>query len=427
MKSSPARRAVLASALAAGLLSGAAFAQEPAPGGPTMLSTAFTPEALREARLAEFEAIVDRAAATEDFVGLAVAVVSGGETVFMKTWGVLEAGSAAPVTPDTVFRLASVSKGFASGLAARAVSEGRFDWQSPVSPYAPRFALSGGGEKAVTIEHILSHRVGLPPNAYDNLLEAGIGVPDILPRFRSVKPICRVGACYAYQNISYNLIAGVLAAEYGAPYEELISTQIFAPLGMRNASFGVAGLSANGNWARPHKRDRIKGEVKAFTPWRTAEVNDSYYRTPAAGGVNASIRDMAEWLKAQMGHAPHVLPADALKALHRPVVQTAAETRRWRALSRRIADTHYGLGWRIYDYAGEILVTHSGGVEGYGAQIAMLPEKDIGVVVLANTRAERVWRIAPTFLDLELGLPEEDWLALNETFSDETSVFGGDR
>lgn len=406
----------LTSSLALWIAGVSAQAQEtPAPtGGPTLLSDAFSEESFAQTRLDEFTALLDEAAGKDDFVGLAVAVVRDGEIALLKTYGVREAGGSAPVTPDTVFRLASVSKGFSSSLAAMAIQEGRLSADTPVTSFAPRLALPGGGEAQATLTDILSHRVGLPPYAYDNLLEAGTPVKDILPKFRSVKPICKVGRCYAYQNITYNLVGDALASAYGAPYEELVRDRIFTPLGMRTASLGAEGLEATGNWARPHKRQRIKGEAKAFGPWEIAKMKDAYYRTPAAGGVNASILDMAAWLKAQMHAAPDVAPDAVLEMIHSPVVDTPAETRRWRSLSSRITNTKYGLGWRIYDYAGHKLVNHSGGVEGYGAQIAFLPERNIGIVILSNTRAERVWRILPTFLDIELGLPEEDWLALHE-------------
>ena len=121
---------------------------------------------------------------------------------------------------------------------------------------------------------------------------------------------------------------------------------------------------------------------------------------------------MAIWLQAQLGAFPEILPAEVLERIHQPRVASLSETRRWRRLGNRVRSTHYGLGWRIYDYAGERLVTHSGSVEGYMAQIAFLPEHGVGIVILANARALRAWRILPTFLDQWLGLPEEDWLEL---------------
>lgn len=416
---------VLAAALCS--VAGAALAEEtqsaPVNSGPTMLSSAFSPESLEKARLKEFEALLDQASLTEDFVGLAVAVVRRGELAMLKTYGVTEAGGASPVTPNTVFRVGSLSKGFASTLAGLAIAEGKVSLATPVAPYARRFALKGGAERKLTVENVLSHRVGLPPNAYDNLLEEGGEVADILPRFRNVAPICAVGTCYAYQNIAYDLIGGVLSAVYGEPYPDLVRERIFAPLGMRTASIGAAGLKASGDWARPSVREKADNGAggESFGPWRAADVKDAYYRTPAAGGVNASIIDMARWLAAQMGAAPNVLPEDVLATIHAPHVETPTELRRWQALSSRLNDAQYALGWRVYDYAGYTLINHSGTVEGYGAQIAWVPESDVGIVILSNTRAERVWRILPTFLDVELGLEARDWLALKEapkSFSD---------
>lgn len=394
--------------------------EEPArPAGPTMLSTAFSPDGLAEARLRKFEAQLDKAARTDDFVGLAVAVVRHGQVEMLRTYGVTEIGGSSPVTPHTTFRIASLSKGFAATLAGMAMEEGLLAPDTPVSPYVPAYALKGDAQKLVTVEELLSHRVGLPPNAYDNLLEAGVPVADILRRYRSVAPICRVGTCYAYQNVSYNIIGDVLAAVYGKPYEEIVRERIFEPLGMRDASLGRAGLSARGDWARPHARERLPDDPLSFTPWRAVEMSDAYYHVPAAGGVNASIADMARWLAAQMGAAPDVLPPAALDRIHAPLVETKAETRRWRSLASRLTATSYGMGWRIYDYAGETVVNHSGGVEGYGAQIAFLPKQDIGVVILSNTRAKRVWRILPAFLDAELGLEDEDWLGLEHETADD--------
>ena len=172
-----------------------------------MLSETFSPEALERQRVAEFERTLDAAAATEDFVGLAVAVVRRGEVAMLKTYGVREARGAAPVTPDTVFRIGSLSKGFASTLAGIAIADGAISLDTAVSPYAPGLSMKNGAERRLNIEHILSHRTGLPPNAYDNLLEDGQAVADILPKYRSVSPICGVGSCYAYQNIAYDLIA----------------------------------------------------------------------------------------------------------------------------------------------------------------------------------------------------------------------------
>ncbi len=83
-------------------------------------------------------------------------------------------------------------------------------------------------------------------------------------------------------------------------------------------------------------------------------------------------------------------------------------------MSPRFRAAQYAFGWRLYNYGGAQVISHSGTVDGYAAQIAWLPETDAGIVILANARPRRIWRILPSFLDLELGLPREDWLELVE-------------
>ena len=375
------------------------------------------PAAVREAIASQDLTVLDgairQAMTTGDFVGLSVAVVRDGEVAFLRTYGETLAGSGDAVTPDTVFRIASLSKGFASSVAGLAVSEGKLSLDAPATRYAPDLALQGGAEKTLTLAHLLSHRTGLPPNAYDNLLEAGVSPDAILPQYRKVKPICPAAACYAYQNITYDIVGHALSGAYGQPFAELVESRLFAPLGMTTASFGRTALVESRSWARPHTRKQQKVPGLPQHPWTEIEVKLPYYATPAAGGVNASIRDMAKWLNGQLGNAPGILPPAVLDLVHTPQVSTPSETRRMRGALPELATSHYALGWRVYDYAGHRIIAHGGSVDGYGAQILFIPDKQTGIVVLSNTRTKRLWNIGPMFLDLTLGQPHRDWLALD--------------
>ncbi|HBS31938.1 MAG TPA: hypothetical protein DEA40_09365 [Parvularcula sp.] len=404
-------RLVMAAAAALAGFHTAALAQETAP--PVSLIPDAAADMTEAARLEEFEALLDAAFATGDFVGLSVAIVRGGQTRFLKSWGVTEIGGA-PVTPDTVFRIGSLSKGFTAALAGKAMSEGLLSPSDPATSFVPSLKLAGGAEKSLQLGHLLSHQTGLPPNAYDNLLEEGAPVADIYPKYRGVKLICPVGGCYAYQNIAFDAARHAISSAYGESFEFALRKRLFDPLGMKSASVDEAGLYATGNWARPHVRDRIKGEEDAFGPWRGTAIKPAYWRVPAAGGVNASARDMAEWLKAALGHAPAVLPRETLDLIFTPRTVSPGENVRMRSVSPRFKAAQYAFGWRRYAYEGVPLIAHSGTVEGYAAQIAFLPDRDVGIVILSNARSKRLWRILPSFLDRELGLTREDWLALNE-------------
>ena len=371
-----------------------------------------SPPIIAEVQLLRLDATLGKAMETGDFVGLSVAVVHDGDVRFLRTYGETEAGSGRPVDPDTVFRIASLSKGFASSLVGLAVSEDKLSLSAPVSGFAPELALPRGGEKSLTLADILSHRTGLPPNAYDNLLEAGILPEAILPEYRKVKPTCPVSDCYAYQNIPYDLSGRALASAYDAPFPSLVEDRLFKPLGMKTASYGLGGLTRTDNWARPHTRKRQADLSLPANPWTKIEVKLPYYETPAAGGVNASIRDMAQWLNAQLGNVPEVLAPEVLDLIHAPQVSTPTETRRMREAMPDLRSSHYAYGWRVYDYAGQTVVAHGGTVDGYGAQIMFVPDLDLGIVVLSNSRSKRLWKIAPMFLDLVLGLPPKDWMDL---------------
>ncbi len=357
--------------------------------------------------LLDFASELDHAATAPDFVGLSVAVVKDGKVVLMRTYGVTEAGGAQRVTPDTVFRLASLSKGFAGTLAALEQSEGKLDLQAKAVAYAPQFRLKNAKDtQAVTLEHVLSHRTGLPPYAYDNLLEAGTPPQDILAKYGSVKQTCKPGACFTYQNTTFNIIAAAIEKASGRSYAQELEARILEPLGMTTASLSRDEMMASGNWARPHKR--------AGEGWTPTPVTEPYYKVPAAGGMNASISDLSKWLVAQMGGRPDVLPQTVLDEAHRGRIDTPPESSRQRSLKTPVTSTSYALGWRIYQYAGHKLMTHSGSVEGFIAQIAWLPEDKAGIVILSNTRGSRAAKIMPTWLDYQLGLPKTDWFRMGD-------------
>ncbi|MBL4673841.1 MAG: beta-lactamase family protein [Arenicella sp.] len=330
-------------------------------------------------------------------VGLAVAVVRDGEISFLNTYGVQAVGSSDKITEQTTFRIASLSKAFAATVAVQLDAEKKMSLSDFLLASNPDFKLKNQAQtKAATLNHALSHRLSLPPYAYDNLLESGVSPNTILSEMNRVEPICNVGSCYAYQNVGFNMVASAIAEADNMTYSASVVSRVFDPLDMSGASFGKDNLIADGNWARSHKRS-VGGE------WTIAKVKPAYYRVPAAGGVNANIIDMSKWLSAQMGNYPQVLSRPSLNRLHAEQVRTLGELRRTRHFGR-VSDAHYGLGWRIYQYAGHKVVNHSGSVEGYGAQIAFLPHKNVGIVLLTNSKTKQFWSILPAFLDHELEL-----------------------
>ena len=350
-----------------------------------------------------FEALAEQLVADQRVPGLAMALVQNGRVLSARGYGITDTAAAEPVDAHTVFRLASLSKGFAGTMAGLLVSEGALRWDSKVTEFVPDFRLRDPyAAQRVTVADVLSHRVGLPHNTYDRDLEAYQDYRVLTRRLAQAPMTCQPGDCYAYQNIAFSLIGDVVFAATGSFYGQAVDRRLFKPLGINDASLGLEGIAASGRWAKPHVRGR-RG-------WVPVTPKPTYYQLGPAAGVNASITDMAQWLIAQTGHRPDVLPAPLLATLHAPIVATPGETRgsKWRR--ERVNSASYALGWRVYDYAGRQLVFHGGAVQGYRGLIAMLPERDLGVAILWNSDSSLPSGLLPTIIDRAIGLSSQRWL-----------------
>lgn len=342
----------------------------------------------------EFGQILEAAAVP----GAAWAVVRDGRIVHATGFGVLSRGSTRPVTPETVFRIASVSKTFAAQLTGQLVSEGTLRWNDPVRRFVPQFTLARPEHaQRLTIEHLLGQSAGIVPNAYDNLLNAGRTLEQILPQFGRVEPMCPPGECYTYQNVLFSLLEPAIEASTGRDYAELLEERLFEPLEMQQASVGLAGYLSDQNRATPHvKVNRLR--------WAPTDVNENYYRVAPAAGINASALDLGQWLIAQMGHRPDIIALELVDELTRKRLRTARDLRQksWRGL---LTDAHYGLGWRIYTVGDEDIVMHSGWVRGFVAQVGYSRDRRTGIAVLLNAETSALNAMTTHFWKQTLAEP----------------------
>ena len=348
---------------------------------------------------ARFDRLVNEAPA---MVGLAVGIVEDGEITFLKGYGETVRGSGEEVTPETVFRWASVSKGVAGTLAAKLQADGRISLDDPIARYSRNLLLPQGAQVQASVRDVLSHRLGLWRNAYDDRLEGGKDPDEIRRDLGELVLICPPGTCWSYQNVAFDAVTDVVEKATGETYQEAVIEELFSPLGMRSASMTREGLVNSARWARPHSAGR-----------RELEVKEPYYRVPAAGGVNSDIKDMSVWLQAQMGLKPDILSPQVLATAHEALVRTPNENRRMRKYRERVGDPYYGLGWRTYDYEGHRIVGHRGGVDGYRSLILFDPEKKSGIVALWNSNTGRPTGLQFEFLDQLYGLSFRDWLELD--------------
>jgi beta-lactamase class C len=362
-----------------------------------------TPAARQDVDYQRLDERLQRLIAKPSMVGMAVGVVENGRITFIKGYGVTQAGSNDPVTPQTVFRWASVSKGLAATMVVKLAEQGKVDLNAPVAAYAPDLTLPNGNENVATVGDLLSHRLGLYRDAFANKLEEGQDPSFLRSQLATLNAICSPGTCWAYQNVAYDASSEIVERQTHLPYGQAVKRTLFDPIGMTSGSMSMADLEANKSWARPHNAGR--------RPW---PMVDTYYKVPGAAGVNSNIKDMSLWMIAQMGGMPDVLDSKVLDTLHAPYVVTPGERGRLRKFLERVGTAWYGYGWRSYDYAGHRIIGHRGGIRGYRSFILFDPEKKSGVVALWNSDTWQPGGLEFEVMDMLYHLPARDWLELDK-------------
>ena len=343
--------------------------------------------------------------------GVAVAVVSRGEVVALRGYGVRELGRPEAVDADTVFQIASLSKPIASTVVAALVGDGVVTWDDRLIDHLPEFALSDPWiSSEVTLRDLFSHRSGLRDHGGDLLEDIGYDRATVLQRLRYLAPEYSFRAGYAYTNFGLTAAGEGAARAAGRSWEDLSAERLYRPLGMASTSSRHADYLAAPNRARLHAQ--IDGAFVA-----------RYDRDPdpqsPAGGVSSTGRDMARWLTLQLGggmiDGRRVVGAGPLDETHRPT-----STLNYNPQSGAIS--FYGLGWNVrYDDAGRRRLSHSGAF-GLGAATAVsaIPAEQVGIVVLTNgAPVGAAEAISESFMEVALtGRLERDYLALFGPFFD---------
>lgn len=327
-------------------------------------------------------------------VGGAMTIVYKGQVVCRKTYGVKRQGTNDSVDIHTRFRLASVSKGFAGVLATKMAEREAINLDTPVIAYLPSLHLSKQyNEEHLTLRNTLSHTTGLLGYSFDPYVESGLTFNQIYQKLHVAKIDAMPGEQYAYQNVMFSLLDTVLQLRTGMKYGDLLSEHIFRPLGMNDASVGFEGLVGSHNFAYPHKML----SAKTLT-YKCCPLNERYYTTAPAAGVNASITDLGLWLKAMMGHSQNVVTKNEINEVGTPYIHIVQSSARYWGSGLESRD--YGLGWRIFTYKGDTLLYHGGFVQGYRAEVVVWPAKEIAMAMVMNSPNLLAQKAVPFFVNL---------------------------
>jgi beta-lactamase class C len=331
------------------------------------------PNPFVDCSLEEFEGFIKTAIANRQAPGAAVAIVRDTSIVLLKGYGLRDAKNCDSIDTRTVFRLGSVSKSVTATLVAVLVSEGILQWDDLVIKYLPDFKLkSEEATKQLTIRHLLSHTIGLPYHAYTILVEDHAPFDTLKDHLKDLDLIGKPGELYSYQNVGFSLIGSVIEKATGKKLEDVFIEKLFLPLGMRDASASFEKIMSGNNVAMPHY----------FT--RPTAISSTYYSVAPAGGLNASIQDMALWLRALMGNRPTVLPPKNINEIFEPQVRAIVRNQYFRQW-KRVRKSYYGLGWRIITFNTDTIEYHGGYVNNYRCEVALNRKTKIAIALLVNS------------------------------------------
>ena len=337
--------------------------------------------------------------------GLSIAIVQNDRVIFIKGYGIKEAGKTQPVTPDTLFEIGSTTKAFTATALAMLADEKKLSWDDPVHNYVADFHISDAcTDSLITLRDIASHRSGVA--RHDELWDdSDFGRDELIRRIGAMKIWKPIRAGYQYNNLMFVTAGEAAASAAKMPWEQLIRTRIFAPLGMTESRIAFADWSSSDH-ATGHRWSSKNG-------WAAIQPMRNYDAIAPAGTIKSSAHDMAQWLRFQLAggaiDGKRLLSQDALEETHTPqtIIPIGPATR------LIYPDTNfltYALGWNVSDYHGELLVAHAGALNGFRTNVAFLPKRNLGIVILENVgRGTALAALRNTIIDQFLGRPARDW------------------
>ena len=367
----------------------------------------------------DLDAYVAAAMKTFDVPGMAVAIVKDGKVVVAKGYGVRKLGEPTPVDEHTMFGIGSNTKAFTTAALAGLVDAGKLSWDDPVYQRLPGFVMYDPYvSHEMTIRDLLTHRSGMGLGEGDLLFwpQSTYTRDEIVYKLRFMKPASSFRSHFAYDNLLYMTAGQIIPAVTGTSWDDYIRQHIFAVLGMEHSNVSNAGFKPGDDYAFPHSRMDGKLQVIHF------EVLDN---VGPAGSINSCAADMAKWVQLQLNrgkfidHDGQLFSERQSKEMWSPqtILPIGDPQSPLAGLKPNFAD--YALGWGLRDYHGRKLVGHTGGVAGFVSRVMLVPEENLGVVVLTNAEQDGAFdSILFHVLDHYFKLPPTDWIAAYKAVDD---------
>ncbi|MBT8220598.1 MAG: serine hydrolase [Bacteroidia bacterium] len=358
-------------------------------------------DAIIAEKIEGIKALTDSLRKLQQVPAIGFGIVKNGKVVMAEGFGKRNLEGELDADASTMFAIGSSSKAFTSMGLGILVNDGKLDWEEPIRTYLPEFELMDPfASQEMNAIDLLCHRSGLPRH---DLLWYGTGFSRdaLFQKLKHLEPSAPFRTKWQYQNLMF-MTAGVLIEDLsGMSWEEFTKTRIFDPLGMVNSNFSIEKLKNHENAAIGYRKD--EEEVIAMD-YRNIDA------IGPAGSINSNVNDMLKWVNFQLALGKvddqELVSSSIVQNMHQPHMSRYGVN----PANPNIKNGAYGLAWFIYNYEGKYIVQHGGNIDGFSALVFMIPEHDLGMVILTNMNGTGIPTIlAHSATDILLDIEPKDW------------------
>lgn len=340
--------------------------------------------------------------------GFAIAVVQDGETVYADAFGARDLEKGLPATPDTLFGIGSITKSFVAIAILQLAEQGKLDIDDPVSRHIP-FEL-GRTRAPIRIRHFLTHSPGFPNLATSSILlgrglgeESGVPMSSAEDFFRYVNGaqdeiVFAPGEHFFYNNAAWRMLGAIVQEVSGMPFHEYVTENVIRPLGMQRTTLNTDELFADANHLTPYRQGPDGPEPTSF-PYANPADNPDFSFLSAAGGISSSVNEMTRYLNMLIDMGEH---ADV--RLTSPESMREMQSLHVREPDGYYGEVGYGFGLGVLpDFLGEKLLEHGGSIIVSTANMMLIPERKIGVIMMGNAGGMPYAMVAESVLAILMG------------------------
>jgi CubicO group peptidase (beta-lactamase class C family) len=329
-------------------------------------------------KLEGFDAFMEKTLKDWNAPGIGVGVVVEDKLVFAKGYGFRDYEKKLPITPSTLFPIASNTKLFTAVAAGFLVEEGKLTWNRPIRESVPSIQFYNDYlNNTITLRDMLSHRTGI--TRHDSIwYKAEYNEQELFQKLKYLEPKEPPREMFLYNNMMYAGVGYSVRLQSGKPWTEFVREKILNPLGMKSTVYSISDMLKQPDYGVAFTEKRDTTEIYKIPYYEdTAGL-------AAAGAIISNIEDMSHWLIALMNEGNYggktVLPPKTLQATLEPSIalpNTGVQARGW----WEVLNTAYGMGRETASYRGHLIAFHGGDLPGFHSQVSYMPRERIGVIV----------------------------------------------